>query len=73
MKVSVLVRDHHKFLTENDLRETPRHTAYSLRHSFEDRMLENGIDDRIRAELMGHKYARQLMVLVVRWKPNGIC
>ena len=47
-----------KHLTENNLRETPRHTAYSLRHSFEDRMLEGGIDDRIRAELMGHKYAR---------------
>ena len=47
-----------KYLTENNLRETPRQTAYSLRHSFEDRMLENEIDDRIRAELMGHKYAR---------------
>ena len=39
-------------------RETPKHTAYSLRHSFEDRMAEAAIDDRIRAELMGHKYAR---------------
>ena len=47
-----------KYLTENGLRETPRHTAYSLRHSFEDRLLEAGVDDRIRAELMGHKYAR---------------
>lgn len=47
-----------KFLTENGLRETPQHTAYSLRHSFEDRLLEAGVDDRIRAELMGHKYAR---------------
>ncbi|HRM73152.1 MAG TPA: tyrosine-type recombinase/integrase [Paracoccus sp. (in: a-proteobacteria)] len=47
-----------KYLTNNDLRETPKHTAYSLRHSFEDRMTEAAIDDRIRAELMGHKYAR---------------
>lgn len=47
-----------KFLAENGLRETPKHTAYSLRHSFEDRMTEAGVDDRIRAELMGHKYAR---------------
>ncbi|WEF23411.1 DUF6538 domain-containing protein [Paracoccus sp. S3-43] len=47
-----------KFLTENKLRETPKHTAYCLRHSFEDRMTEAGIDDRIRAELMGHKYER---------------
>jgi integrase len=47
-----------KYLSNNDLRETPKHTAYSLRHSFEDRMAEAAIDDRIRAELMGHKYAR---------------
>lgn len=47
-----------KYLTENGLRETPKHTAYCLRHSFEDRMTEAGIDDRIRAELMGHKYSR---------------
>lgn len=47
-----------KFLTEHGLRETPQHTAYGLRHSFEDRLLEAGVDDRIRAELMGHKYAR---------------
>lgn len=47
-----------KFLRENGLRETPSHSAYSLRHSFEDRMTEAGVDDRIRAELMGHKYDR---------------
>ena len=47
-----------KFLAENGLRETDEHSAYSLRHSFEDRMTEAGVDDRIRAELMGHKYER---------------
>jgi len=47
-----------KHLTVNNLRETPNHKAYSLRHSFEDRLLEAGIDDRLRAELMGHKYDR---------------
>ena len=47
-----------KYLRENNLRETPRHRAYSLRHAFEDRLLEAGVDDRLRAELMGHKYAR---------------
>ncbi|WP_167620075.1 tyrosine-type recombinase/integrase [Paracoccus ravus] len=47
-----------KFLSENGLRETPEHSAYSLRHSFEDRLTEAGVDDRIRAELMGHKYER---------------
>lgn len=47
-----------KYLRENGLRETPDHSAYSLRHSFEDRMTEAGVDDRIRAELMGHEYDR---------------
>lgn len=47
-----------KYLRENGLRETPQHSAYCLRHSFEDRMTEAGVDDRIRAELMGHKYDR---------------
>ncbi len=50
-----------KYLEENNLRETvegKQTTAYSLRHSFEDRMTEAGVDDRIRAELMGHKYQR---------------
>ncbi|MFQ8434076.1 hypothetical protein [Amaricoccus sp. W119] len=38
--------------------ESPKHVVYSLRHSFEDRMLEAGIDDRIRADVMGHAYER---------------
>ncbi len=47
-----------KYLGQRGLRETPQHSAYSLRHSFEDRLLEEGVDDRLRAELMGHKYGR---------------
>ena len=47
-----------KFLRENGLMESPKHVVYSLRHSFEDRMLEAGIDDRIRADVMGHAYER---------------
>jgi integrase len=47
-----------KYLGEHGLRETPDHSSYGLRHSFEDRLLEAGVDDRIRAELMGHKYGR---------------
>lgn len=43
-----------KFLKEHELRETPDHTMYSLRHSFEDRMLNADIDERIRRDLMGH-------------------
>ena len=46
------------FMRENGLRENDRQTAYSLWHAFEDRLLDAGCDDRIRADLMGHKYAR---------------
>lgn len=48
-----------KFLTENGLRETPAHSMYSFRHSFEDRMLSNGVDERIRRDLFGHKLNRE--------------
>jgi len=34
-----------KYLRENGLMETEEHTLYCLRHSFEDRMLEAGIDE----------------------------
>lgn len=47
-----------KFLGQNGLRETDEHRAYSLRHAFEDRLLEAGVDERLRVELMGHKYNR---------------
>jgi len=48
-----------RYLTQNNLRETPQHTAYSLRHSFEERLRRAKIDDRIRAELFGHTYHRE--------------
>lgn len=44
-----------KFLRANGLLEPPRHSMYSLRHAFEDRMLAAGIDDRIRRDLFGHR------------------
>jgi integrase len=47
------------FFTENGLRETPEHSFYSLRHSFEDRMLAAEIDERVRRDLMGHSLGRQ--------------
>lgn len=37
----------------------PGVTLYSLRHSFEDRMIEAGADERMRRELMGHRYDRE--------------
>lgn len=48
-----------KFLKENGLRETPDHVLYSLRHSFEDRMIEAGVDERIRRDLFGHTLNRE--------------
>lgn len=48
-----------KFLRENKLMESPDHSLYSLRHSFEDRMLSGGIDERIRRDLFGHKLDRE--------------
>lgn len=37
---------------------TPHHTLYSLRHSFEDRMIAVDAPERIKSELMGHRYSR---------------
>lgn len=48
-----------KFLRENDLMEDEDTSMYSLRHSFEDRLLVAGIDERIRRDLMGHGLKRE--------------
>ncbi len=47
-----------KYLGNNGLKETPRHTAYSVRHYVENALLEVGVDDRVRADILGHKYER---------------
>lgn len=47
-----------KYLETNGLKETPKHSAYSLRHYVEDALLTAGVDDRVRADILGHKYAR---------------
>lgn len=47
-----------KYLENNGLKETPAHTAYSLRHYVEDALLAAGVDDRVRADILGRKYAR---------------
>ncbi len=41
-----------------DLFPTDKHVIYSLRHAFEKRMLEAGIDYGLRCLLMGHKNTR---------------
>ncbi|PYF08070.1 phage integrase family protein [Rhodobacter viridis] len=48
-----------KFLRENGLMESDEHTAYSLRHSFETRMIAAGIEERVKADLMGHAIKRE--------------
>lgn len=48
-----------KFLRENKLLETEGHSLYSLRHSFEDRMLTAGIDERVRRDMLGHSLNRE--------------
>lgn len=48
-----------KFLRENGLLETPAHSLYGLRHSFEDRMIANNVDERTRRDLFGHAYNRE--------------
>lgn len=47
-----------KYLSENNLLPSEQHTVYSLRHSFQDRILAAKTPDRIQAELMGHKFHR---------------
>lgn len=47
-----------KYLRGNGLMETPKHVAYSLRHYVENALLAAGVDDRIRADILGHKYHR---------------
>jgi integrase len=48
-----------KYMRANNLMETPNHTLYGLRHSFEDRMLAADVDERIRRDLMGHALGRE--------------
>jgi len=47
-----------KHFKVNGLLPTINHRIYSLRHSFEKRMLEAGIDHDLRMTLMGHSNAR---------------
>lgn len=47
-----------KYLRENKLTPSPKHTLYSVRHSFEDRMKEAGIDGEMREIFFGHRRTR---------------
>jgi integrase len=47
-----------RYIRHHGLAETAQHTLYGLRHGFEDRMLEVGVDERVRRDLMGHALNR---------------
>lgn len=44
-----------KYFRENDLKPTPAHSLYSLRHTFKDRLRDAGAPEEVIDELMGHK------------------
>jgi integrase len=44
-----------KYLRENDLKPTPKHSLYSLRHTFKDRLRDSSAPEEVIDELMGHK------------------
>lgn len=46
------------YFHENKLFPTDKHKIYSLRHSFEDRMKDAGLEDELRRILMGHTVDR---------------
>lgn len=47
-----------KFLWDHGLRPTKKHVLYSVRHAFEDRMKNGGVDAELRKLLMGHDLER---------------
>lgn len=47
-----------RIMTDKKLRPTERHSLYSLRHTFEDRLTAVEAPEKVIAALMGHKYSR---------------
>ncbi len=47
-----------KFMRENSLFPSKKHSLYSFRHSFQDRILSVDAPDRVQADLMGHRLGR---------------
>ena len=54
-RATVLSATVNKYLMENGLRPTKDHSAYSLRHSFRDRLVAVETPDSLIDSLMGHK------------------
>ncbi|MFT3909718.1 MAG: hypothetical protein QM737_09865 [Ferruginibacter sp.] len=59
-KPDVLSATINKYLKENNLLPSNKHSVYSLRHSFQERLLTVNAPERIQADLMGHKFHRPL-------------
>ena len=53
-----LTNELNRFLREHGLFPSEKHSLYSFRHSFQDRILAVDAPDRVQAELMGHKFNR---------------
>ena len=51
--MSAVLRKHFK---AKNLLPTDKHTPYSLRHSFQDRLTNLDVPDRIQCQLMGHRF-----------------
>ncbi|SHG99530.1 hypothetical protein SAMN04488109_2809 [Chryseolinea serpens] len=49
-----------KFLRDRDVFPSENHSVYSLRHSFQDRLVSVDAPDRVQSELIGHKFPRPL-------------
>ena len=47
-----------KIMDKNGMRPTKKHTVYSLRHTFQDRIENADASDRMQADLMGHEFGR---------------
>lgn len=45
-----------KYLNENGMLPSEDHTTYSLRHSFQDRLIDVDARNRVQSDLMGHKF-----------------
>ncbi|WP_128291990.1 DUF6538 domain-containing protein [Afifella aestuarii] len=59
-KSAGLSSDVNKMLRSRGLLPTEKHSLYSIRHTFQDRLVAADMPDRMQADLMGHKFARPL-------------
>jgi hypothetical protein len=60
MTARSLIRLVSNYLSEHHLFPPDQHRVYSLRHSFQDRLLAVHTPDLIQADLMGHKFRRPM-------------